>query len=180
MIDKKIFFESIKAFLINFGFEMKEEDLQIYCRLCYEFFIDSRINDNDFIDVIQKVIKTYTKEEIKTRPSAYDFYNLIKQNIEPNLYQIAETEFNKALIKKKFGIFETVDVITEYIIDKIDINTESKDKFIDMYIKVKNNQKLKNIQVLLIENKNKDKNSDKSKKITDVIKDLSEKLAGNY
>lgn len=181
MIDKKIFFESIKAFLINFGFEMKEEDFKIYCALCYTFFDGSFVNDNDFSQSIQKILKTYTRDDLKHRPTGSEFYSLIYENIDNNDYKNAEIEFNKALIRKKFGIHETVDVITQYLLEKMGvINEENKERFIKNYVYTKNNKKIENIQIFLIENKKKEKNNDKNKKINEAIKDLSDKLSGNY
>lgn len=177
MIDKKIFFESIKAFLINFGFEMKEEDLQIYCRLCYEFFTDSKINDNDFIDAVQKIIKSCTKEELKHRPTGAEFYELVYKNTKESIYKIAEIEFNKALIKTKYGLYETMDNITEYLIDNIENIVDNKNKFIELYVETKNNEKISNTKVFLIENK---KDSKRDKEIDRIINDLSKRLAGNY
>ena len=180
MISNKVFAEYLKMFLVNYGFELNKEDLTSYCSICYCAFKDSYIDDNQFVNAVKKIISRCGKEDIRTRPTAYDFFNLVKQNIELNERQKAELEFNKALIKVKYGLAETVDTITEYLIDKIDIKIENKDKFIDLYIYTKNNKKIENVQVFLIENKEKNKKNDKNKEVLDILNDLSKRLARNY
>lgn len=180
MINEKIFFNNVKLFLFNFGFELKEEDLKTYCQLCYIPFEKSFIEDRDFVIAIRKIIKNYSKSDIKQRPTGAEFYDLIYINLEDSDYKKAELEFNKALIKVKYGLAETIDTITEYLIDKIDIKIENKDKFIDLYIYTKNNKKIDNVQVFLIENKKKEKNNDKNKEVLDILNDLSKRLTRNY
>jgi hypothetical protein len=181
MINEKVFFTNLKLFLLNFGFEMKEEDLKNYAILCYIPFEKSFIEDKDFIIAIRKIIKNYSKSDIKQRPSGAEFYDLIYKNLEDSDYKKAEIEYNKVIINQKFGIFESFDVITQYLLEKMGvINEDNKERFIKNYVYTKNNKKIENVQIFLIENKKKEKNNDKNKKINEAIKDLSDKLAGNY
>lgn len=181
MISNKVFAEYLKIFLLNFGFEINKEDLSSYCTICYIPFENSFIEDKDFITAIRKIIKNYSKSDIKQRPTGAEFYDLIYKNLDDSDYKKAEIEYNKVIIKQKFGIFESFDVITQYLLEKMGvINEENKERFIKNYVYTKNNKKIENVQIFLIENKKKEKNNDKNKKINEAIKDLSDKLAGNY
>ena len=101
MIDKKIFLEEIKTFLIAFNFEFfNEDDLKIYIKLCYDLF--GNLDQNFFIKKIQEIIKNNKNSSFCKRPSPNDFLELLKEK-EEKKEDWANDDYINLFLKAKFG-----------------------------------------------------------------------------